>query len=384
MHGGGELVAAWTLQALREEHSLSVLAFEPLRLEEINRACGTDLRPRNYRLLRPGPLLRRLGWLAGALGLDPHRSHRYGHLMWLARRLRGEHDLLLSAFSEADLGGAGIQYVHEPRASWLTDPARGRRITGLDLGARAYRALHGYSAERMRANLTATNSAWSARRIERALGVRALVVPPPAPGRAVQMPWERREQAVVAVGRLVAHKRFGEIIEIVERVRASGSDLRLQIAGRAGDQRRDRRYLQWLSARVAATGGWASLHEDLPRAALLELLGSVRYGLHAFRDEPFGIAVAEMLRAGCIPFAHRGGGVPEILGTDELLFTSPSEAVRKLLAVIGSEADQRRLRGALAERAEQFSEEVFVRRIRELVRAHAASRQREPSRPLLQ
>jgi glycosyltransferase involved in cell wall biosynthesis len=381
MHGGGELVAAWMLQALREEHSLSVLAFGPPRLAEINRACGTDLRPQDYRLLRPRPLLRRLEWLAGALGLDPHR---YGHLMWLARRLRGQHDLLLSAFSEADLGGAGIQYVHEPWTGWLTDPALGRRITGLDLGARAYRALHGYSAERMRANLTATNSAWSARRIERALGVRALVVPPPAPGRAVQVAWERREQAVVAVGRLVADKRFGEIIEIVERVRASGTDLRLQIAGRPGDQRRDRRYLQWLRARVAATGGWARLHEDLPRAALLELLGSVRYGLHAFRDEPFGIAVAEMLRAGCIPFAHSGGGIPEILGTDELLFTSPSEAVRKLLAVIGSDADQRRLRRALAERAERFSEEVFVRRIRELVRAHAASRQREPGRPLLQ
>jgi hypothetical protein len=64
-------LSAWTLQALREEHSLSVLAFEPLRLEEINRACGTDLRPQDYRLLRPGPLLRRLEWLAGALGLAP-------------------------------------------------------------------------------------------------------------------------------------------------------------------------------------------------------------------------------------------------------------------------------------------------------------------------
>ena len=371
MQGGGEVVAAWMVQALATEHALSILAWEQLHLEDINRGCGTSLKATDYALIKPDALARGFGRVIGVLGADAYRAHRYSWLMRLAREAARHHDLLMTPLNEADLGGGGIQYVHEPWTSWLEDPALGHQLTGLDLGRRAFRTLHRYSAQRMRTNLTLANSAWSAKRIERELGVRAIVVTPPAPGRTAGVPWERREQAVIAVGRIVLAKRFDEIVEIVARLREAGIDLRLHIVGWRGDTRRDTRYLRSLRALVDATSGWATLHENLPRIELLQLLGRVRYGLHACREEPFGIAVAEMVRCGCIPFGHRSGGIPEIVGTDELLFSSPAEAVDKLGSLISSPERQRRLRDALAERAEEFSEDAFMCRIREVVRAHA-------------
>ena len=48
MYGGAELVAAWIVQALKAEHTLTILAWEQLRLEDINRACGTDISSADY------------------------------------------------------------------------------------------------------------------------------------------------------------------------------------------------------------------------------------------------------------------------------------------------------------------------------------------------
>lgn len=376
MQGGGEVVAAWIVQALATEHALTVLAWEQLQLADINSACGTSLKATDYALIRPGALDRGFGRVSGVLGADAYRAHRYAQLMRLARSLRAYHDLLIAPLNEADLGGGGLQYVHEPWTPWLEDPAPGDQLTGMDLGRRAFRRLHRYSARRMRTNVTLTNSIWSAKRIERELGVRAIVVTPPAPGRTSGLPWERREQAVIAVGRIVPAKRFDEVVEIVARVREAGIDLRLRIAGWRGDTRRDRRYLRSLRALLGATPGWATLYENLPRIELLKLLGRVRYGLHACRQEPFGIAVAEMVRCGCIPFGHRSGGVPEIVGIDELLFSSAAEAVDKLGSLICSPERQRRLRDRLAARGEEFSEDAFVYRIREVVRDAGAGRER--------
>ena len=111
VHGGAELVAAWTIQALRDEHELTVLAWERPPLAEHNDAAGTSLRPGDFRLALPAPAVRRAGDLAGRAGLDPHRTQRFAWLMRMTRRLRAQHDIVISPFGEADLGGSGIQYV---------------------------------------------------------------------------------------------------------------------------------------------------------------------------------------------------------------------------------------------------------------------------------
>jgi hypothetical protein len=69
-------VAAWMLEALKAEHELTVLAWEPLDLPKLNRFCGTALQPHDFRLLQPPARLRAPLNLAGRLGLDPHPVKR--------------------------------------------------------------------------------------------------------------------------------------------------------------------------------------------------------------------------------------------------------------------------------------------------------------------
>ena len=88
MQGGGEVVAAWMVQALATEHALSILAWEQLHLEDINRGCGTSLKATDYALIKPDALARGFGRVIGVLGADAYRAHRYSWLMRLAREAR--------------------------------------------------------------------------------------------------------------------------------------------------------------------------------------------------------------------------------------------------------------------------------------------------------
>ena len=53
--GGGNAVAAWMVQALENEHELTLLTWSGLDLTAVNRFNGTRLQPGRFRTLRvPG------------------------------------------------------------------------------------------------------------------------------------------------------------------------------------------------------------------------------------------------------------------------------------------------------------------------------------------
>jgi glycosyltransferase involved in cell wall biosynthesis len=82
--------------------------------------------------------------------------------------------------------------------------------------------------------------------------------------------------------------------------------------------------------------------------------------------EHFGMATAEMTRAGCIVFGHSSGGTPEVLnGEADVLWTSEDEAVSKIVRLTETDA----IRARLTEHTRQFSTETFVERLREIVAA---------------
>jgi hypothetical protein len=84
--------------------------------------------------------------------------------------------------------------------------------------------------------------------------------------------------------------------------------------------------------------------------------------------EHFGIAVAEMVKAGCIVFTPNSGGQVEIVGKDDrLTYDSDEQAVEKITAVLGDASRQRTLVEHLAGCASCFSADRFVREIRAVV-----------------
>jgi glycosyltransferase involved in cell wall biosynthesis len=373
-YGGAELVAAWMLQALAGECDLTVLSPEEPALDGFNEWYGTTLSARDFESVLPPRIVRAPMQFALARMDGRHALQQYAVLMRVAKRIGHRYDVVVNAFDQADLGAPGIQYVAEhamPPALYSTlrsaSGLRGQLRATYRVRLRPWKLISGFSYERMRRNLTLVNSDWTGREMQRVYGIETTTVYPPVPGPFHPGPWNERRNTVVCVGRLDRTKRIERMIEIVSRARSLGEDLSLDVVGFAHANRGA--YLAQLRDRVRDTGAWVTLHENLPRADLLGLLAASRYGLHGMQAEPFGIAIAEMARSGCIVFTPPDGGQVEIAGDPGLVYDSVENAAQRLVAVVRSPAEQERLHEHVLRRGELFSEDRFVGAFRSAVRA---------------
>ena len=369
--GGGNCVAAWALQALRGEHDVTMLAWRRPDLDPVNDYFGTSLAPGDFALRRVPAAMR------AAVAALPGPSALLGICLTMraARRLlaRERFDAVLGTQNEMDFGRRGVQYIHfptlfEPRPEhdlrWYHRP-----LALLAAYRRACRRIGGCTDAGVRANLTLVNSDWTGEHYRRRYGGGCVTLHPPVPGEFPDVPWAEREDGFVAIGRISPEKRLEEVIAILAALRARGRDLTLHLVGSADHRGYTRRILA-LAARERA---WVRVHLDLPRAGLLELIGRQRYGIHGMVGEHFGIAVAELQRAGCIVFVADRGGQVEIVGGDpRQTFGERDDAVAKIDRVLGDPALRGELRRAAAARRDLFTAERFMEGIRAAVAAVAA------------
>jgi glycosyltransferase involved in cell wall biosynthesis len=364
--GGGNGVAAWMLQALIRDHRVTVLSWQPVNVGPINRFFGTSLRASDFdNIVLPR------SWTIGADWLPvPAALLRSALLMRYTRRISDAFDVLLGVHNETDFGRRGIQYVHYP--TYL----RPRPQVDYRWYHRATPLLHAYyrvadriadfSFERLRQNLTLANSNWTATRVKELLGITARTLYPPVVDPAPPLAWRERAPRFVAIGRISPEKEYERAIRILDRVRRHVPDLTLTIVGTW--DRHTHRYAQELQRLAASLGSWVQFRRDLPRKELRELLARSRYGIHAMREEHFGMAPAEMVRAGMIVWVPRGGGQVEIVGDEpRLLYESEEEAAEQVARVISDEDAQAQLREYLESRSPLFGTERFVNEVRTLV-----------------
>ncbi|HVN87521.1 MAG TPA: glycosyltransferase family 4 protein [Candidatus Binatia bacterium] len=369
--GGGRAVGAWTLQALRERHHVDVLTWDPVDVAAINRHFGTSLRAGDFGRVEVAPVLRRL-FPAGALDLWTRN-----YLFRIAQRRRAHYDVLLSTQNEADFGARGIQYIHFPL---FHDPRINPRVTRLygpvetawyhrsPALMRWYFRACGigawFSLSRLRDNLTLVNSDWTGRVVAETHGVAAATLYPPVRNDFPEVAWADREHGFVCVGRIAPEKRIPMLVEILAAVRRRGHDIHLHIVGPPAD-REHLRVVQCLQREHAS---WVALELNPSHDALDQLLSCHQYGIHGRSPEHFGIAVGEMVNAGCIVFVPDDGGQVEIIGgRAELIYGSPDEAVEKIDAVLRAADRQAALRSYLATRRGRFSADEFMRQIRETI-----------------
>ncbi len=371
--GGAECVGAWIIEALRRDYRVVVLAWDGYDPAALDRQFGTHIAGSDVKIVR---VARRWGrHLSRLLPLTsrPHLRLMLRHARLLHRDLRP--DLVVSTRGGIDVPQRAIQYHHHPC------PVLGKlgasRPWYLSALARVWRAftdrLHTIDGPRVRDNLTLTNSSWTAARVD----VPATVVRPPAPVAIGTTPWEDRENCFVCLGRFYPEKRIERAIEILSAVRARGRPVTLRIVG-VPDSRPYSRLLRRLARQA---GPWVSLHENLPRTELEALLGRCRFGLHLMEDEHYGIAVAEMVRAGCMPFISQSGGAPEIVGFEPALqFRDEVHAVERIMAVLEDDQECLRLRRALAVQAKMLGPEPFTAQIRAIAASFLEAGAGGPSR----
>jgi len=356
------------LQALREDCRIDLLTWRRVDLEAANRYFGTDLQWNQLRLIPLPRMLRLLDLLP-----TPSSLVKSAILLRIARRITDCYDAVVTVNNEADFGRPGIQYIHypwnyRPRPAidlrWYHSRALLRWYYG------AVERISPFEPAGVRRNVTLVNSDWIGAMVRDLYpGIVTRTLHPPVAGRFAAVPWREREDGFVVVGRISPEKRVDLAIDIVRRLRERGRSLRLHVIGTADKRAAYRK----VKALARENREWLTLHENLPRDALCSLLSRQRYGLHAMQEEHFGMAVADMVVAGLIPFVPDGGGQREIVdGVPEVLWRTPEEAIERIEAVLADGERQHRILRALAPRRETLGTDHFVRRVREEVAAFLA------------
>lgn len=377
--GGATAVIAWIIQALKDDFALTMLTSRPIDLEALNRFHGTSISDSDLEIVCPNRLVRtilNLDW-------DYHSIQPVAYLMRVCRKIRENYDLVIgSGTEEMDLGGSGILYVHFPHLARFWGKYRDcghlpmrSQLGGLLRGeTRPWMILAGYSIERMKQATILVNSDWTGEAVRSFYKVPTTTLYPPVTASARCREWEERENGFLCIGRMTPPKRMDIAMSILRRVREHQPDLKLHLVGPRSGHPDHRQYDRSLRDLVRGNRDWVRLHEDLPRDRLLELMGQMRYGIHANRDEHFGIAPAELMASGCIVFVHKSGGQVEIVGRDQrLCYLTDEEAADKIASVLKSPTMQASILNSLAPRRTMFSASEFMRGLRGVVERMTAS-----------
>lgn len=365
--GGSEAVALWTVECLKDVFDVTLVTGGPVDLQRLNAYYGTTLASSDFRILRaPAPL--------GLWNSDKFAALRGALIHAYCRKVAVRFDLMINTYGPCSFGEPAVQciadfgFVREWRDVLQPELANYRRWWyGESPLRRAYLGVCDTIARShpdvWRRNLTLANSHWTAGLLKEKFGIEAQVIYPPVSGNFPYVPWEQREDGFVCVGRVVPEKRIDAVIRILARVRQRGHGVHLHILGGVDDSPFGRtvRRLAAKNRDWVFLEGWASGRKKEA------LIAAHRYGIHARRNEPFGIAPAEMVAAGCVTFISTGGGQAEIVDHPALTFEHEQDAVEKIECVLLDAALQDRLRLHLLERGSKFSVEQFKAGVRRAV-----------------
>ena len=360
--GGGEAVAMNVLEALEDDHEVTLLTLTDPDFDELNGYFNTNV---------DSVAIRRAGWLAPTLNeafgikyyvLQNALLGRY------ARRNADEFDLLVSTINELGLGVNSVQYIHFP-FDWTVniddrDVIFHPTVEDDSLYERLCTRVAGVTREDIASNTLFANSEWTADAVEEAYGTRPDVLHPPVDTSEFDpVPWDERDLGFTTVGRIERSKRIVEQIRIVDGVRERGHDVDFHVIGPTVDEE----YRREVDAQ-ASDREYVTIEGELPREELVERVRNHRYGLHGKQHEHFGMAVAELAAGGAIPFVPDGGGQHAIVRDDDrLLYGSVEGAVEKVDRVLSNPSLQRELRRETGAIERRFGRERFKETIRTVV-----------------
>lgn len=367
--GGGEAVCMSVIEALQDCHDVHLFSLHRPDIEALNEQFGTAADPtsvndhrRTFELLeRTNGLLN--GVTGDLFGVQfPLKASIHGRLISGAL---DEFDLRISTMCELPLRPPAVQYVHYP---FFNRHRTGSYFSTDGVGAH-YQSLvtrmAGATPKRILRSETLTNSEWSASEFERLYGARPSVIyPPVGVDEFENLPWRDRESGFVMIGRISSDKRVHDAIDIVQAVHERGHDTHLHLVGPADG--RTEGYCARIRERAHELP-FVRLEGKVPRERLVELIESHKWGIHAKPYEHFGIAVAELLAGGVVPFVPDSGGQTSIVGGDpRVTYSDTADAVEKICRCLEDQKRAEEIRDSLPD-AERFGGERFEREIRDVV-----------------
>jgi glycosyltransferase involved in cell wall biosynthesis len=356
--GGSEAVAMTLLNAFQHDHQVTLLTADEFDCARLNASYHTAVDERRVKVeLTPMPAaLRRASQAA------PVRETLFArHVRTCARQF----DVCISAYNFAPFPAPAVQRV----ADFYWDEAFCRevdprwpdrfnlRLAARGLYCRAATALaKTYDDRRIRErDLLIANSHWTAGILASRHGRDSRLIYPPVHSE----PFDRaapRTSDFVMLGRITPDKRVAEGIDVIERLRSRGHEIHLHIIGPIPKSD----YGARIKALAQERADWVRLRDGIYGAEKFAELARHGFALHMRNGEAFGIAVAEQVKMGLIPFVRKNGGPQEIVGDPRLCFVDETQAVEVIERVLREPLIHASLRAALAERGALFSTERFV------------------------
>lgn len=358
--GGGEAICMRTLEALQNEHELSVYSLNDPDFDVLNDQFNTKVAHVEKRSFgNRGQAIRHGGELVRRITNRPTR--RLQAALSYSYVDRQNHDLIVSTYNEYGFESPSLLYIDFPNFGPQFESEPESAIESIY--GTICNVAHRGTKEQVRESTLLANSEWSANIVEKVYDVRPQVLYPPVDTSGFDpRSWEKREDGFISIGRADPVKRPLKVIDIFERVRQRGHDVHLHWLGAVGDGEYGRK----VQRRAAETEA-VTLEGRVPFEDLAEMVSTHKYGLHGRINEHFGIAVAELLAGGTIPFVHDSGGQREIVGWSErVVYQNVQDAVSKIESIL-EDPDGRRIRDRLPNAKATFGLERFRRDIRAVV-----------------
>jgi glycosyltransferase involved in cell wall biosynthesis len=357
--GGSESKVMWLIEALKDKYDLTVVTTGGWNLVELNAYYGTDVHEDDVHV--------RIAPVPAPLRNKSAAAFRNACYQRFAQKIGKEYDIRISTYNLTDWGMPAIHFIAD--FSWhqeirkAIDPPSPGFIYRDSLLRKAYlgiASVYARSSGRdvLREDMVIANSRWSAALISHACGVECTAIVYPCVWTEFpRIPWADKEQTFVMIGRIAPEKEVERAIAILDNVRRRGYPIRLNLCGHIGKDR----YGQKIAMLCREHADWIIPQGRVYGDRKTQILAHCRFGIQTRSAEPFGISVAEMVKAGAIVFAPNDGGQVEILDHDDLLFQSVDDATDKISAVLSSPRKQAVLRDHLALRSKSFCIENYIR-----------------------
>lgn len=204
------------------------------------------------------------------------------------------------------------------------------------------------------------NSEYTARLFEEAHGVRLPVVHPPIDlsGRKFSAGDLVQRDAITFFSRFVDYKRPEMVLQLAERY----PNQRVVMMG--GVKPANRAYFESLRKTAESCGLSNTTFLANPgNDQVKEVLARTRFYVFPAINEHFGMATAEAIASGAIPFVHDSGGQREIVADPRLRFTD-DQFLNGFAHLIHFPVDVlNEIRYRLRDHVNQFSEEVFIEKM---------------------
>lgn len=360
--GGEEALAARCLQCLLQRGSVTVVTDPELDLKGLDRMAGTSLASASFEIIPTrSPFFEALS----RLGV-PTRLLSFRRLVATVRAHRRRGQPCISIGAELDLGPSeGVWQYIATAPRFHSERLRAQNLASAQgwmskalalLNIALCNLLVPFSDARTAGNVTAAVSQWIGQEFQELYGRPADLVLHPAPLGFSHPPEKKPVWGFVSPCRAEPNKAWLAMIELVRRLRERGHAVSFTMLG-LGLEEDD--FVRLLRAEAERNGDWLRFELNAPRERLDQVLSDHAFGLHLALREGYGMAVAEMMLAGCLTGVADSGGQTEIVTEPELRFASLDDAVEKWHLILSDPDLLFRLQASQQARRLLYTREAF-------------------------